>query len=205
MARFIGAKNKIARRFGTNIFGRLRNPLLHKSNPPGVHGAKRKKKSDFGLQLEEQQKLKATFGMISQSQLLKYYKEAIRRKENTVHVLLELLETRLDIAVYRLKLASTIFAAQQLVSHGHIKVNGKKVDIRSFLVQPGMVISVKEKSQKVASIKASMESPMREVPSYYKLDMDKFSGTLLTKPNPEEIPIPVMNIPLVCEFLAHSA
>lgn len=205
MARFTGAKNKIARRFGSNIFGRLRNPLLHKPHPPGMHGLKRRKKSDYGVQLEEQQKLKAIFGMLSQSQLLKYYKEALRRKGNTARVLIELLETRLDIAVYRLKLASTIFSAQQLVAHGHILVNGKKVDIRSFLVKPNMVLSVREKSQKIANIKASIESPMRELPPYYNLDAAKFSGTLLQTPPYDEIPIPSINVPLVCEFLAHTA
>ena len=206
MVRFSGSKNKIARRFGINIFGRLRNPMLHKQNPPGQHGAKRKKKSDYGLQLEEQQKLRACFGMLSKKQLLKCYKEASRKKTGTIaHNFMELLELRLDTAVYRLKFASTIFQAQQLVAHGHILVNGKKVDIRSFKVKSGMTISIKEKSQKLPLIKEALESPMREVPEYYSLDATKFSGQLITIPEIDQIPIPLVNIPLVCEFLAHTS
>src|SRR5215467_11512282 len=128
MARFTGNKNRIARRFGANIFGRARNPLLHKPNPPGMHGAKRKKKSDFGLQLEEQQKLKAIYGMLTRAQLVRYFKEAVRAKGNTPSLFIERLECRLDNILYRLKLAPSIFAAQQLVSHGHVLVDGKKVD-----------------------------------------------------------------------------
>ena len=131
MARYTGPKNRIARRFGVNIFGRARNPLLHKASPPGMHGAKRKKKSDYGLQLDEQQKLKAIYGMLSRSQLVRYYKEAVRSKGNTPEQFIERIECRLDNIVYRLNLAPTIFSAQQLVSHGHILVNGKKVDRRS--------------------------------------------------------------------------
>src|SRR5580692_9827567 len=112
MVRYTGPKNRIARRFGANIFGKARNPLLHKPNPPGVHGAKRKKKSDFGMQLEEQQKLKAVYGMLSQKQLVRYHHEAARMKANTVHAFLERLECRLDNIVYRLKFANTIFGAQ---------------------------------------------------------------------------------------------
>src|SRR4051812_40343082 len=143
MVRYTGPKNRIARRFGVNIFGRARNPLMHKANPPGVHGARRRKKSDFGLQLEEKQKLKAVYGMLTEKQLVNAYRKANARKGNTVHHLVEMLECRLENLVYRLKFAPTIFAAQQLVSHGHVEVNGKKVDRRSFQVRPGMTISLR--------------------------------------------------------------
>ena len=126
MARYTGPKNRIARRFGVNIFGRIRNPLLHKPNPPGVHGAKRRKKSDYGLQLDEQQKLRASFGMLSRKQTVRYFKKASSSKESTPLAFLRFFECRLDTVVYRLKLAPTIFSAQQLVSHGHVQVNGKK-------------------------------------------------------------------------------
>src|SRR5215211_942674 len=119
MARFTGNKNRIARRYGVNIFGRARNPLLHKPNPPGVHGARRRKKSDYGIQLEEKQKLKAIYGMLSEKQLLSYYKKAVQKEGHTATLFTEMLECRLDNIVYRLKLAPTIFAAHQLVSHGH--------------------------------------------------------------------------------------
>lgn len=204
MVRFTGPKNKIARKFGANLFGRLRNPLIHKPNPPGVHGAKRKKKSDYGLQLEEKQKLRAVYGMISQKQLLKYFKEATRKPGKTADLFLIELETRLDIVVYRLKFASTIFAAQQLVSHGHILVNGKRVDRRSFRVKPGMTISIREKSQKNTLIAQSIESS-REVPEYLTLDAAKFSGEFMQIPEADQIPIPEINVPLVCEFLAHTS
>lgn len=206
MARYTGPKNRIARRFGVNIFGRLRNPLLHKANPPGQHGAKRKKKSDFGVQMEEKQKLKAIYGMISHRQMVAYYREAERVKENTNHAFIQQLECRLDNVVYRLKFATTIFGAQQLVSHGHILVNGKKVDRRSFHVKPGMVISVKPKSQSMESIKQSVTSGMRELPDYFSLDAANFSGQMTMIPSPEQIPLPIpVNVPLICEFLAHTS
>lgn len=205
MSRYTGPKNRIARRFGANIFGRQRNPLLHKPNPPGVHGAVRKKKSDYGVQLEEKQKLRAVYGMLSQKCLVKYFKEAARKKENTAQVLLQQLECRLDTVVYRLKFASTIFQAQQLVAHGHILVNGKHVDIRSFQVAPGMVISVKEKSRKNKLIMESLENKAREVPEYLKLEEAKFEGQLINYPQMDQVSLPLpINIPLVCEFLAHT-
>ena len=152
MGRFTGKKNRIARRFGVNIFGRARSPLLHKPNPPGVHGARRRKKSDFGLQLEEKQKLKAIYGMIREKQFVSYFKKAQQQEGNTPLNFIQMLECRLDNIVYRLGFANTIFAAQQLVAHGHIQVNGKKVDIRSFQVKPGMVISIREKSRTMKAI-----------------------------------------------------
>ncbi|GAB4193724.1 MAG: 30S ribosomal protein S4 [Simkaniaceae bacterium] len=205
MARYTGPKNRIARRFGANVFGRWRNPLLHKPNPPGVHGAKRKKKSDYGLQLEEKQKLRAVYGMLSQKQLVRYYKEALRRKGNPAHNLLEQLESRLDNIVYRLKIGSTIFQAQQLVSHGHILINGKKVDIRSFQVKPGMKISIKEKSKNLHFLKQNQDQISREIPEYLSWDPAKMEGELLTKPGFEQVSLPLpINVPLVCEFLAHT-
>ena len=205
MSRYTGPKNRIARRFGANIFGRSRNPLLHKPNPPGVHGAVRKKKSDYGVQLEEKQKLRAVYGMLSQKCLVKYFKEAARKKENTAQVLLQQLECRLDTLVYRLKFASTIFQAQQLVAHRHILVNGKCVDIRSFQVEPGMVISIKEKSRKNKLIMESLENKARELPEYLTLDEGKFEGQLINYPQMDQISLPLpINVPLVCEFLAHT-
>lgn len=204
MVRYTGPKNRVARRFGANIFGKARNPLLHKPNPPGMHGSKRKKKSDYGLQLEEQQKLKAIYGMLTTTQVVRYYKEASRSKGNTPAIFIERLECRLDNIVYRLKLAPTIFAAQQLVSHGHVLVNGKKVDRRSFFVRPGMTISIKEKSQKNDKIQKSIVSS-GDVPEYLTLDSSTFSGQLLIAPAIDQVPFPIpINVPLICEFLAHN-
>lgn len=204
MARYTGNRNRIARRFGVNIFGRARNPLLHKPNPPGVHGARRRKKSDFGVQLEEKQKLKAIYGMISEKQLINCYKKAAR-SANASQLFAQMLECRLDNIVYRLKFASTIFAAQQLVAHGHILVDGKKVDIRSFMVRPGMVISIKEKSRAVKSINEALDNPARDVPEYIELDRQQFSGKLLAAPLPEQMPWPVeINLHEICDFLSHA-
>lgn len=205
MSRYTGPKNRIARRFGVNLFGRTRNPLVHKANPPGVHGTRRRKKSDYGLQLEEKQKLKAVFGMLTEKQLRRYYEEAARRPESTVELLLERLECRLDVVVYRLKFGNTIFAAQQLVAHGHVLVNGKKVNIRSFRVRPGMNISIREKSRKMEAVKFSLGNPLHSVPDYLSLDADNFTGKLMAAPTPEQIPLPLeINVPVVCELLAHT-
>lgn len=206
MARYTGNRNRVARKFGVNIFGRARNPLLHKSNPPGQHGARRRKKSDYGLQLEEKQKLKAVYGMLSEKQLVRYYKEALRSKGNTAEKLAQRLECRLDNVVYRLKFGATIFAAHQLVSHGHILVNGKKVDRRSFFVQPGMVISVKEGSRSMKAVKEAMELTNRSVPDYLSNDASQFSGQLLSSPSLEQISWPLeINIHEICDFLAHES
>lgn len=205
MARYTGNKNRIARRYGVNIFGRARNPLLHKPNPPGVHGARRKKKSDYGLQLEEKQKLKAVYGMLSEKQLVKYYKQAVSKGGNTSQLFAEQLECRLDNIVYRLKFGATIFAAQQLVAHGHILVDGKKVDRRSFQVKPGMVISIREKSRTVKAIGEALDSPARGVPEYLTSEREQLSGQLLATPSIGQMPWPiVINFPVICDFLAHT-
>lgn len=205
MARYTGNKNRIARRFGSNIFGRTRNPLLHKPNPPGQHGARRRKKSDFGVQLEEKQKLKAIYGMLSEKQLVGYYKKALGKAGNTAQHLAEMLECRLDNVVYRLKFASTIFGAHQLVSHGHILVDGKKVDRRSFQVKPGMVVSVRDKSRNMKAINHSLEMTSRSVPEYFSKDKDNFTGQLMQMPLQEQMQWPVeIRLPEICDFLAHS-
>ena len=205
MSRYTGPKNRVSRRFGANIFGKARNPLLHKQHPPGQHGAKRKKKSDFGVQLEERQKLKAVYGMLNQRQLVNAYKKALLRPGNTVQHFIDQLECRLDNVVYRLRFSSSIFGAQQLVSHGHILVDGKKVDRRSFWVRPGMTISLKEKSRQMKAVLLAQENITREVPSYFELGEDKVSGKLLVAPQVDQVPLSIpINIPLVCEFLSHT-
>lgn len=205
MVRYTGNKNRLARRFGANIFGRSRNPLIHKPNPPGVHGARRRKKSDYGMQLEEKQKLKAIYGMLTEKQLINYFKKAQKKEENTANLLVEFLECRLDTIVYRLKLAPTIFAAQQIVSHGHILVDGKKVDIRSFQVRPGMVVSIKEKSRNLVLIKDALDNPSRSVPEYLTSDPAAFSGQLVARPTPDLMPWPLeIDLHGICDFLSHT-
>ncbi|MCH9614913.1 MAG: 30S ribosomal protein S4 [Chlamydiia bacterium] len=205
MARYTGPKNRIARRFGANVFGKLRNPLLHKPHPPGMHGARRRKKSDYGLQLDEKQKLKAVYGMLSDKQLLKYYNIAMKKEGNTAHVLMELLESRLDVVVYRMGLAATIFHAQQLVVHGHVLVNGKKVDIRSFQVKGGSTVALREKSKNNPLIKHLSENQQHETPDYLSVDLKSLKGELNSTPIFDQIPLPLpINVALVCEFLAHT-
>ncbi len=205
MARYTGPKNRVSRKFGINVFSRTKNPLVHKPNPPGQHGAKRKKKSDYGIQLEEKQKLKAAFGMITEKQLLKYYHEAARHHKNTGELLMQMLECRLDNMVFRLKLAATPFQAQQLVAHGHIRVNGKKVDRRSFIVKPGMEISVKPASHKLKIVTEAVQNTNRSVPSYMEHNLSSFSGKLLQLPSLADISLPLeVNIHMICDFLAHA-
>lgn len=206
MTRYRGPKNRIARRFAANIFGKARNPLLHKQHPPGQHGAKRKKKSDYGVQLDERQKLKAVYGMLSYKQLVNAYKKALLTKGNTAQLFLASLECRLDNIVYRLRLAPSIFAAQQLVSHGHIQVNGKKVDRRSFQVEPGMIVSVKPASRQMKLVLHAQEQLSRDVPEYLMIEDDKFSGKVVSSPQLDQVPLPLpINVPLVCEFISHSS
>lgn len=153
--------------------------------------------------LEEKQKLKAIYGMLSEKQLVRYFKEAQQKEENTAQLLAEMLECRLDVVVYRLKLAQTIFGAQQLVSHGHVLVNGKKVDRRSFQVKPGMEISIKEKSKDMRAIKEAIDNPNRSVPEY--LQADGMNGKLMQRPMAEQMPWPLeINLHDICDFLAHT-
>lgn len=205
MVRYRGPKNRIARRFGANVFGKARNPMAHKPHPPGQHGARKKKKSDFAIQLEEKQKLIACYGMLTQKQLAKYYYAAINGEGNTQDLLMQNLESRLDIVVFRLKFALTHFHAQQLVAHGHILVDGKKVDIRSFQVKPGMTISVHEKSRTNPFIKQSLERSSVDVPEYLSLDAPKMSGQMLVAPHMDQIPLPLpVNVAVVCEYLSYT-
>lgn len=205
MARYRDAKNRIARRLGVNVFGRAKNPLVHKAHPPGMHGAKRKKKSDYGVQLEEKQKLKAAYGMISEAQLRRYFSEAARRHQNTPELLMQRLECRLDTIVYRLRLAPTIFAAQQLVSHGHVYVNGKRVNIRSFEVRPGMEISIREKTKQNKIVSESVKNANRSLPEYLELNEGTMTGKLLSLPTIGSIPTPLeINVPMICDFIAHK-
>jgi small subunit ribosomal protein S4 len=205
MARYTGSKNRLARRFGANVFGKARNPLLHKANPPGMHGAKKKKKSDYGVQLEEKQKLKASFGLISDHHLHRCYVEAARKHKNTPEVMMQMLECRLDMLVYRLNFATTIFAAHQLVSHGHILVDGKRTTIRSYRVRPGQTIAICEKSKKMKNIQEGYHNSNRTVPAYLESIADAMTGKLLSLPSMDSISLPLqVNIPMVCDFLAHK-
>jgi small subunit ribosomal protein S4 len=199
MSKRPNAKYKIARRLGVNLWGRAKSP--NTDTGPGQHGARRKKPSDFGIQLQAKQKLKGYYGNITERQFRKIYAEASRRRGDTGENLVQLLERRLDAVVYRLKFAVTPFQARQLVNHGHIRVNGKKVDIPSYVVDDGDVIEVKQASRELQQVMAAQSSNERNIPDYLTLDEKALKGTFVRGPKLTDVPYPVQMEPnLVVEF-----
>src|SRR6185436_12088856 len=149
MSKRIEAKYKIDRRMSANIWGRPKSPVNRREYGPGQHGQRRKKPSDYGTQLMAKQKLKGYYGNIGERQFRRYYDEASRRKGDTSENMIELLERRLDTIVYRMKFVPTVFAARQFVSHGHVKLNGKRVTIPSYLCKEGDAIELKDKAKEL--------------------------------------------------------
>jgi small subunit ribosomal protein S4 len=196
------SKYKINRRLGVNLWGRSKSPVVKREYGPGQHGQRRKGKvSDFGTQLMAKQKLKGYYGNISEKQFRKYYEEAVRRKGDTSENLIDLLERRLDAVAYRMKFAITPFAARQLVNHGHLTVNGRKVNIASFLVRDGDVIEVREKSKQLAMVLDASQSAERDVPEYIEVDHRAMKGRFMRTPKLSDVPYPVQMEPnLVVEF-----
>lgn len=205
MARFRGSKNRLARRFGANIFGKKKSPVAKRSYGPGQHGNKRnKKRSEFGQQLHEKQKLACAYGVVPLKVLSHYYKEALGKKGNTTDHFIQILESRLDVVVYRMKFAPTIFAAQQLVSHKHVTVNGSCVNIRSYRVKPGDKISIKEISRTLPLIQDALNAA-RDLPTYYAYDSATFVGQMLNIPAADQVVFNLaINVPVVCEYLAYT-
>ncbi|MDB5469800.1 MAG: ribosomal protein [Caulobacter sp.] len=204
MSKRHSAKYKIDRRMGENIWGRPKSPVNKRSYGPGQHGQRRKSKvSDFGLQLKAKQKLKGYYGNLTEKQFSKTYTEAARRKGNTSENLIALLESRLDAIVYRAKFVPTVFAARQFVNHGHVQVNGKRVNIASYRVKAGDVVTVREKSRNMALVLEALGSPERDHPDYITVDLRAFSATFVRAPELAEVPYPVKMEPnLVVEFYA---
>ncbi|MBM3548869.1 MAG: 30S ribosomal protein S4 [Alphaproteobacteria bacterium] len=201
MAKRESAKYKINRRLGVNLWGRPKSPVNRREYGPGQHGQRRKKPSDYGIQLMAKQKLKGYYGNIGERQFRKLYEEAVRRKGDTGANLIELLERRLDTVVYRMKFVSTVFAARQFVNHGHIRVNGKRVNIGSYLVKDGDTIEVKEKSRQLNNVLEASALPERDVPDYIEVDHKSMKGKFVRKPALEDVPFPVQMEPnLVVEF-----
>jgi small subunit ribosomal protein S4 len=195
------SKYKINRRLGVNLWGRPKSPLNKREYGPGQHGQRRKKPSDFGTQLMAKQKLKGYYGNIGERQFRKLYAEAARRRGDTGENLIELLERRLDAVVYRMKLAPTVFAARQFVNHGHVKVNGRRVNISSFLVKDGDVIEVKDKSKLLAIVLEASQSSERDVPDYIEIDHQAMKGKFVRAPKLADVPYPVQMEPnLVVEY-----
>ena len=202
MTKRVKSKYKINRRLGVNLWGRPKSPVNTRDYGPGQHGQRRgRKPSDFGLQLMAKQKLKGYYGNITEKQFRRYYRQAARRRGDTSENLIGFLERRLDAVVYRMKFVPTVFAARQFVNHGHILVNGKRVNIPSFLVKEGDVIEVKEKSRELPLVLLAIESAERDVPDYMDVNFNKMQGTFQKTPKLSDVPYPVTMEPnLVIEF-----
>jgi small subunit ribosomal protein S4 len=201
MAKRPQAKHKIDRRLGVNLWGRAKSPFNKREYGPGQHGQNRKKPTDYGVQLHAKQKLRGYYANIGERRFYRYYEEAIRRRGDSGHNLIELLERRLDAVIYRMKFVPTIFAARQFVSHGHVKVNGKRVTISSFSVKDGDTIEIREKSRQMALYIQGTSAPDREVPGYLEADAKAGTGKFIRAPKFEEVPYPVQMEPnLIIEF-----
>src|SRR5512132_3232674 len=173
---------KINRRLGVNLWGRAKSPLNRREYGPGQHGQRRKKPSDYGTQLAAKQKLKGYYANIGERQFRKLYEEAVRRRGDTGENLIELLERRLDATVYRMKLAPTPFAARQIVNHGHVLVNGKRVNIASYQLRDGDTIELRQKAKEMALVLEASKSSERDIPEYVEIDHDRMRGRFVRAP-----------------------
>ena len=201
MTKRIESKYKINRRLGVNLWGRAKSPVNKRDTPPGQHNARRPKPTDYGIQLFAKQKLKGYYGNISEKQFRRYYEEAIRRRGDTGEALIGFLERRLDTVVYRMKFAVTPFASRQFINHGHVKVNGKKVNIASYMVKEGDVIEVKDASKQIGVVLEAISSNERNVPEYMSVDHKAMKGTFVRTPKLADVPYPVQMEPnMVVEF-----
>lgn len=201
MAKRIAAKHKIDRRLGVNLWGRPKSPINKREYGPGQHGQRRKKPSDFGIQLMAKQKLKGYYGNIGEKKFHKYYEEASRRKGDTGENLIGLLEHRLDAVVYRAKFVPTVFAARQFINHGHVMVNGVRVNVPSFALKLGDVVSIRDKSKNIGLVLEATSSTERDVPDYIDADHNKLTAAINRTPKLEDVPYPAHMEPnLVVEF-----
>ena len=202
MTKRLHSKYKINRRLMCNLWGRPKSPFNRREYRPGEHGqARRRKASDFGIQLSAKQRLRGYYGHITEKQFRRVYHEAVRRKGDTSENLIGLLERRLDAAVYRMKFVPTVFAARQFVNHGHVSVNGTRVNIPSYRLKEGDVIEVREKSRQIPMVLMAVDSPERDVPEYIEVDYNTMKGTFIRTPQLADVPYPVTMEPnLVIEF-----
>ena len=202
MTKRIAQKHKIDRRLSVNLWGRPKSPFNLRKYRPGQHGQKHTGKlSDYGVQLNAKQKLKGYYGNLNERQFRNCYKEAIRQKGDSGENLIAILERRLDTVVYRSKFVPTVFAARQFINHGHVKVNGKRVNIASYLLKESDVIEVKDKSRELALVVESQKSQEREIPGYISVDEKKCSTTFVRVPQFAEVPYATQMDPkLVIEY-----
>ena len=202
MTKRLASKHKVDRRLKVNLWGRPKSPFNSRNYPPGQHGkTKRGKISDKGTQLEAKQKMRFYYGNMNERQFRNVYRKALQKKGNTTENLVGLLERRLDTVIYRAKFATTVFSARQLINHGHIKVNGRKVNIPSFLVKEEDNVEVNEKSKDIVAISGAMASKEREIPEYIQMDDKAKKAKLIRVPKFAEIPYPIIMSPsLVIEY-----
>ena len=202
MTKRLKSKHKVDRRLKANLWGRPKSPFNVRAYPPGQHGQNKKgKPTDYGFQLQAKQKLKAYYGNINERQFRNIYRKALSKKGDTTENLIALLESRLDTIIYRAKLAPTVFSARQLINHGHIRVNKKKVNISSCTIKDTDIIEVREKSKKLNIIDGSIQSKEREIPEYIQLDTKNKSIKLVRVPKFAEVPYPIIMEPnLVIEY-----
>ena len=202
MTKRLESKYKLDRRMGQNIWGRPKSPVNRREYGPGQHGQRRKSKlSDYGVQLKAKQKLRGYYGNISEKQFHSIYFEAIRMKGDSGANMIGLLERRLDAVIYRAKFVPTVFAARQFINHGHIKVNGRRVNIPSFRVKIGDVIEIKEASKQMNLVLEAQALSERDVPDYIAVDAGKMTAQMARVPVFSDVPYPVQMEPhLVVEY-----
>ena len=202
MTKRLNSKHKVDRRLRVNLWGRPKSPFNSRAYPPGQHGqSKSSKPSNYGVQLHAKQKLKSYYGNMNERQFRNVYKKAMMKKGNSAENLIGLLERRLDAIIYRAKLATTIFSARQIINHGHVKVNNKKVNISSYLVKEEDTIEIRDKSKQLAFIDVALANKEREVPEYLQVDEKNKKVKFVRVPKFEEVPYPVIMEPnLVIEY-----
>ena len=202
MTKRLNSKHKVDRRLKVNLWGRPKSPFNTRAYPPGQHGqTKTSKPSDYGIQLQAKQKLKCYYGNMNERQFRNMYRRAIMKKGDTAENLIGLLERRLDAVIYRSKLSNTIFSSRQLINHGHVRVNGKKVNISSYQVKEEDSIEIRDKSKQLALIDIALANKEREVPEYLQLDEKNKKVKFVRVPKFEEVPYPVVMEPnLVIEY-----
>ena len=202
MTKRLNSKHKVDRRLKVNLWGRPKSPFNTRAYGPGQHGQSRSSKpSDYGIQLQAKQKLKAYYGNINERQFRNIYRKALSKKGDTTENLIALLESRLDTVIYRAKFAQTVFSARQMINHGHIKVNKKRVNISSYVVKDTDLIEIREKSKKLTFIDGALQNKEREVPEYIQLVDKNKTAKLVRVPKFAEVPFPVIMEPsLVIEY-----
>ena len=203
MTKRLASKHKVDRRLKVNLWGRPKSPFNTRNYPPGQHGksTKRGKTSDYGTQLAAKQKLKFYYGNMNERQFRNVFRKALKKKGNTTENFIGFLERRLDMVIYRAKFATTVFSARQLINHGHIKVNGKKVNISSCLVSEKDTIELKDKSKELIVIAGALVNKEREIPDYIQMDKKNKIAKLIRIPKFSEVPYPTIMEPnLVVEY-----